>query len=358
MSTERFMLIWIDGLDWILARAAAHDGRAPTLARLLLEGAQAVRADGTGIMRDATFASGQPPLVHGLMSVAVPRPDGMGLDYPCRDAWAAPPIWDRAASSGHEVAVLNFPATRFSAPPGGSVVADIAFSDYARRSPVEGLPPGSVFPPETGPDVAAHFLAPDMIAEDAVRAMLPQDTTRAPQVEMRRWLAEIASLQTLALRAWTQRQPRLLCLRFHSPYSRTNTGHAYQSSETSTPLPLTDGAVQMIDACLANLLSQGAGASVFVAGARTGTCWISGTSAARPLLGLGDPAAVIHESLGLGRVSEAEIEARLPGLEEIGAQIIDTPDRQSRPLRSHELEVQRHRDRMSLLQAKALRHAF
>ncbi len=124
----RLVVLGLDALDWALVDELVARGEAPNLARLVARGAHAVLEVPAPLISPVvwtTFATGQPPEMHGVLDFLEPDPEG-GPPHPVSAASRkAPALWEMASAAGRSSAVIawwaTFPA---EAPPGGAVYSD------------------------------------------------------------------------------------------------------------------------------------------------------------------------------------------------------------------------------------------
>jgi tetratricopeptide (TPR) repeat protein len=150
-----------------------------------------------------------------------PGPAGLSGRLVGRSALRSPPLWEFAAQAdpGIAPAVLNWPCThpaQASGLPAGVLVAPGVQSTQGATADAWGLHPDAVWPVCERAAVHAHRLHPDdldaPILDELLHGVLPSQ--RRPLLDAtRRQLAELSTLQALALRLGATAGSRLAALR-------------------------------------------------------------------------------------------------------------------------------------------------
>lgn len=125
--TEKVLLIGLDGVtfDW-LDRLIA-DGRCPTLARLLREGARGELGSAfppITAVAWTSLATGKNPGKHGIFEFILPRRGGRSFVAASAAARDGEALWDILSRAGRRVIVTNFPCTYPPSEVNGLMIAD------------------------------------------------------------------------------------------------------------------------------------------------------------------------------------------------------------------------------------------
>ena len=126
MSTQRVMVIGLDGATFDLMRPWLAQGKLPTIARLVAEGA-AGEMNSVPNMNSAaawcSFATGLNPGKHGVYWLVEYKPNSYELQPTNALSRHGETIWARLSRRGRRVAVLNVPITWPAEPVNGVLVA-------------------------------------------------------------------------------------------------------------------------------------------------------------------------------------------------------------------------------------------
>lgn len=126
MSTRRVMVIGLDGATFDLMRPWLAEGKLPTIARLMCEGASGEMASVPNMNSGAawaTFATGLNPGKHGVYWLVEYKPNSYELQPTNALSRHGETIWARLSRRGKRVAVLNVPITWPAEPVNGVLVA-------------------------------------------------------------------------------------------------------------------------------------------------------------------------------------------------------------------------------------------
>jgi hypothetical protein len=233
-SGTRVRLYAIDGFDWKLFAGISAQGRLPALSGAFGGARAELAAEGTRDPARAwtTIATGQPPDVHGVQGLETRRiaglqgtvtaeaPSPLGrtlrgatdLVRLTRPAVAsgserrAKTLWEVASGAGLRTAVLNWWATWPAPARAGIVLSDRATLRLETGGPLDAeIAPADLYEPllRRWPSIksqaAARAAALDVVADDAVRALLRRS-------------AELDAVQVLVAREVTGAETDLLCV--------------------------------------------------------------------------------------------------------------------------------------------------
>lgn len=126
MSTQRVMVIGLDGATFDLMRPWLAEGKLPTIARLMREGAAGEMISVPNMNSGAawaTFATGLNPGKHGVYWLVEYKPNSYELQPTNALSRHGETIWARLSRRGRRVAVLNVPITWPAEPVNGILVA-------------------------------------------------------------------------------------------------------------------------------------------------------------------------------------------------------------------------------------------
>lgn len=126
MSTRRVMVIGLDGATFDLMRPWLAEGKLPTMARLMHEGAAGEMVSVPNMNSGAawaTFATGLNPGKHGVYWLVEYKPNSYELQPTNALSRHGETIWARLSRRGKRVAVLNVPITWPAEPVNGILVA-------------------------------------------------------------------------------------------------------------------------------------------------------------------------------------------------------------------------------------------
>lgn len=126
MSTQRVMVIGLDGATFDLMRPWLAEGKLPAIARLMREGAAGEMASVPNMNSGAawaTFATGLNPGKHGVYWLVEYKPNSYELQPTNALSRHGETIWARLSRRGKRVAVLNVPITWPAEPVNGILVA-------------------------------------------------------------------------------------------------------------------------------------------------------------------------------------------------------------------------------------------
>jgi predicted AlkP superfamily phosphohydrolase/phosphomutase len=126
MSTQRVMVIGLDGATFDLMRPWLAEGKLPTIARLMREGAAGEMTSVPNMNSGAawaTFATGLNPGKHGVYWLVEYKPNSYELQPTNALSRHGETIWARLSRRGKRVAVLNVPITWPAEPVNGVLVA-------------------------------------------------------------------------------------------------------------------------------------------------------------------------------------------------------------------------------------------
>lgn len=126
MSTQRVMVIGLDGATFDLMRPWLAEGKLPAIARLMREGAAGEMTSVPNMNSGAawaTFATGLNPGKHGVYWLVEYRPNSYELQPTNALSRHGETIWARLSRRGRHVAVLNVPITWPAEPVNGILVA-------------------------------------------------------------------------------------------------------------------------------------------------------------------------------------------------------------------------------------------
>ncbi len=126
MSTQRVMVIGLDGATFDLMRPWLAEGKLPTIARLMREGASGEMTSVPNMNSGAawaTFATGLNPGKHGVYWLVEYKPNSYELQPTNALSRHGETIWARLSRRGKRVAVLNVPITWPAEPVNGVLVA-------------------------------------------------------------------------------------------------------------------------------------------------------------------------------------------------------------------------------------------
>ncbi|MER3543598.1 MAG: hypothetical protein C4311_03085 [Chloroflexota bacterium] len=126
MSAQRVMVIGLDGATFDLMRPWLAEGKQPTIARLIREGAAGEMISVPNMNSGAawaTFATGLNPGKHGVYWLVEYKPNSYELQPTNALSRHGETIWARLSRRGKRVAVLNVPITWPAEPINGVLVA-------------------------------------------------------------------------------------------------------------------------------------------------------------------------------------------------------------------------------------------
>lgn len=111
---RRVAVLGLDGATFDLLQPWLDEGRLPTLARLIANGASGpLRSTIPPVSASAwaSFATGTNPGKHGLVDFTYPAPDGYEIKVNNSRARAVPALWDVVGQAGGQVGVVSVPMT-------------------------------------------------------------------------------------------------------------------------------------------------------------------------------------------------------------------------------------------------------
>ena len=125
---EKVLIIGLDGGTFDLLRPWAEEGRLPTIARLLREGAAGTLTTTIPPVSASawvSFATGKNPGQHGVVDFVFPRQGGYEVGVSNRNFWSSRAFWNVIADAGRPVGLVNVPMTYppERLPAGGFVVS-------------------------------------------------------------------------------------------------------------------------------------------------------------------------------------------------------------------------------------------
>lgn len=126
MQVKRVMVIGLDGATFDLMRPWLAEGKLPTLARLIAEGASGEMESVPNMNSAAawsSFATGLNPGKHGVYWLVEYKPNSYELQPTNALSRHGETIWARLSRRGRRVAVLNVPITWPAEPVNGILVA-------------------------------------------------------------------------------------------------------------------------------------------------------------------------------------------------------------------------------------------
>jgi Flp pilus assembly protein TadD len=165
----RLVVIGLDALDWGLVGELTRRGVMPNLAALLARGAQAVVNVPPPLLSPliwTTYATGEPPEVHGVLDFVEPDPlNGTPRPVSSRSRKVSA-LWEMTAAAGRSTAVIGWWATFPAAAPPGCTIYSDRLSEQLMSA--EGEASGLADPPDAA--AAARRLA--VRGNDATPALL------------------------------------------------------------------------------------------------------------------------------------------------------------------------------------------
>ncbi len=111
---KRVLVVGLDGAAWEIIRPMAAEGRLPCLAGLMARsGCYELRSTAPPITPPAwsSFATGEPPDVHGIFGFNYPNPNDYSLRLTTAADLQRPALWQRLSRAGLRVLLLDAPFT-------------------------------------------------------------------------------------------------------------------------------------------------------------------------------------------------------------------------------------------------------
>lgn len=111
---KKVLIIGLDGGTFALLRPWAEEGRLPTIARLLREGAAGpltTTIPPVSASAWVSFATGKNPGQHGVVDFVFPRQGGYEVGLSSRSLWSSRAFWNVIADAGRPVGLINVPMT-------------------------------------------------------------------------------------------------------------------------------------------------------------------------------------------------------------------------------------------------------
>lgn len=244
------LIIGLDGADWRILNPWLQDGSLPHLAALKQRGAYSALASTIrpeSSIAWTTFATGVNAGKHGIFGFLGQRPDSYALSLNTATAIRAETFWQRAATAGRRIALLNLPMTYPPQPLArGALVAGMLTPDVHSTF---------THPPELRkallaavPDYAIGIQRRNMPLNDYIRAV-----TRTIEARGR------AAVWLLQQDAWDaavvvfSSTDRLQHAALHLLHPRHP---SYDVSRAARELPLLRSAYQTLDAAIGRLLQE------------------------------------------------------------------------------------------------------
>ncbi len=179
MQVKRVMVIGLDGATFDLMRPWLAEGKLPTLARLIAEGASGEMESVPNMNSAAawsSFATGLNPGKHGVYWLVEYKPNSYELQPTNALSRHGETIWARLSRRGRRVAVLNVPITWPAEPVNGVLVAGWDCPGV--------YSPGFTYPPEFAQEllracdgefvIRASSEAPEPTLDGSIRRMHEQ----------------------------------------------------------------------------------------------------------------------------------------------------------------------------------------
>ena len=243
-STERIVVLGLDGVDPRIVDLLMAEGKMPNFARLRQEGAYGRLLSSEPMLSPilwTTIATGKPPQEHGIGHfVAVNEKTGEQLPVTSQMR-RVKAIWNILSDAGRRVAVVGWWATWPAETVRGTIVSDhvcyhFLLSDGAAE---EGRAPGITFPAEAQAELAPLIRRPgDVTLEEAARFVHvgAEDFARpfafSDDLSQFRWaLATAESYRRIGLHLWERERPDLLMVYVEGVDSTSHLfGHLFRAS--------------------------------------------------------------------------------------------------------------------------------
>ncbi len=177
---RKIMVIGIDGMEWDIMGPLLEEGRLPTFARVLSEGAWG-ELRSLDVLESpviwTSIATGKLPEKHGIMGFAKKRPAGGQLVPVTSNVRRVEAIWDILGSKGWSIGIVGWLATWPAAPVNGYLVTD--YFNYGWAPEQNSEEERVTFPPGLVADIEdLRVLAEDVDDERAsalINGAVPED---------------------------------------------------------------------------------------------------------------------------------------------------------------------------------------
>ncbi len=311
-------LLYLPGLDGEPLRSETPSPRMPVLNRIAREGSWAI-FPGAGPLQlvDGILTSGQEPPLSGVLDSLTPRPDGYGSAPATAMDRQGPAVWDYLDAASLKCAIVNMRGTSFSTLRHGTVVSDQFCAIHAPRVDGWGIPPGAVFPPESGISLGQLRIYPqDLQREDLADFFDGRIPDREREAELRlvvRTLCENVNAHAAATQLLEKEAPDFLAVSYPA---FEQMGRMFpDASIAKENRAFVSGFARLLDGFIARLIDLGGHqATLFILGGTPQkTFWLIHGPLARKMKTFHAPGGLLDVAPSLLSAFSIHTPAAMPG---------------------------------------------